>query len=94
MKILVVGARGMLGTDLMETIRHGPDVMGVDLQETDITSLEQCLSLSEKYRPGVIINAAAFTRVDDCETNPDKAFLVNGVGAGNLAARHQVVSLK
>jgi dTDP-4-dehydrorhamnose reductase len=85
MRILMVGARGMLGTDLMETISPIHDVVGVDIQEIDITSMKQCLSAAEKYRPEIIINAAAFTRVDDCEMNPEKAFLVNGDGAGNLA---------
>jgi len=75
----------MLGTDLVETIGPTHDVVGFDIQEIDITSMDQCLSAAEKYRPEVIINAAAFTRVDDCEMNPDKAFLVNGDGAGNLA---------
>jgi len=69
----------------METIRPTHDVLGFDIQDIDITSLEQCLSAAEKYRPEVIINAAAFTRVDDCEMNPEKAFIVNGDGAGNLA---------
>jgi dTDP-4-dehydrorhamnose reductase len=85
MNILVVGARGMLGTDLMETVRPVHDVLGLDIREIDITSLEQCLSAAERYRPDVIINAAAYTRVDDCETHPEQAFLVNGNGAGNLA---------
>jgi dTDP-4-dehydrorhamnose reductase len=85
MKILIAGSHGMLGADLVKTMQPGNEIQGVDLAEVDITRLEQCLAVAEKYRPDVIINAAAFTRVDDCETNPDIAFLVNGDGAGNLA---------
>jgi dTDP-4-dehydrorhamnose reductase len=85
MKILVVGSHGMLGTDLMETARPGHDVRGIDLPEIDITNPEQCLAIAQALRPGVIVNAAAYTRVDDCETHSQQAFLVNGQGAGNLA---------
>ena len=63
----------------------GCKIHGLDLPEIDITDLGQCLARVEEYRPEVIINAAAFTRVDDCESNPEQAFRVNGEGAGNLA---------
>jgi dTDP-4-dehydrorhamnose reductase len=85
MKILIAGSRGMLGTDLVKTMQPGNALQGIDLPDVDITSLEQCLSIVQEFRPEVIINAAAFTRVDDCETNPAIAFSVNGDGAGNLA---------
>jgi dTDP-4-dehydrorhamnose reductase len=85
MKILIAGSHGMLGTDLVETMQPGHDIRGIDLAQVDITHLDQCIAAAEEYRPDVIINAAAFTRVDDCETNPGLAFLVNGDGAGNLA---------
>jgi dTDP-4-dehydrorhamnose reductase len=85
MKILIAGSHGMLGTDLMNTMNSGNDLRGIDLPEVDITRLEQCRAVAEEFRPDVILNAAAFTRVDDCETNSGKAFLVNGDGAGNLA---------
>ncbi len=75
----------MLGTDLMEAMRPGHELSGVDQPEIDITSLDQCLAIAEKFQPKVIINAAAFTRVDDCETHSKEAFLVNGNGAGNLS---------
>jgi dTDP-4-dehydrorhamnose reductase len=85
MKILVVGSNGMLGTDLMSVWSPLYDVIGMDLPDLDITQLEQCLAKAQELRPDVIINAAAFTRVDDCETNAEQAFRVNGHGAGNLA---------
>jgi dTDP-4-dehydrorhamnose reductase len=85
MKILVVGCLGMLGTDLMSVFSPGHDVIGLDKPEIDITRREHCLARVEELRPDVVINAAAFTRVDDCETHEKEAFLVNGHGAGNLA---------
>jgi dTDP-4-dehydrorhamnose reductase len=85
MRILIAGSRGMLGMDLMKVMQPGNDLQGIDLPDVDITRLERCLSVVQKFQPEVIINAAAFTRVDDCETNPATAFSVNGDGAGNLA---------
>jgi dTDP-4-dehydrorhamnose reductase len=85
MKVLIVGCLGMLGTDLMAAFGPSHDVVGLDQPQMDITRLEQCLAAVEKFEPDVVINAAAFTRVDDCETHAEEAFWVNGRGAGNLA---------
>jgi dTDP-4-dehydrorhamnose reductase len=85
MKVLVVGNRGMLGTDLMAVLGPVYDVYGVDLPELDITKPEQCMEKVKELRPDAILNAAAFTRVDACEASQEEAFLVNGHGAGYLA---------
>jgi dTDP-4-dehydrorhamnose reductase len=85
MKVLVVGSRGMLGTDLMAVLSPAYDVRGVDLPDLDITQLEKCLAKVKELLPDILINAAAFTQVDRCETNEKDAFLINGYGAGNLA---------
>jgi dTDP-4-dehydrorhamnose reductase len=85
MKILIIGNRGMLGTDLMETFSSAYDTTGIDLPEIDITQLEQCHAKLKEFRPDIILNAAAFTQVDACETHEKEAFQVNGHGAGNLA---------
>lgn len=86
MKILIVGSRGMLGTDLMEAFGRAGDVTGVDLPELDITQIGQCRARLEELRPDIVLNAAAFTRVDECESREKEAFHVNGYGAGNLAS--------
>jgi dTDP-4-dehydrorhamnose reductase len=75
----------MLGTDLMAVFRDGHEVVGLDRPEIDIAQLEQCLARVRDIRPDVVINAAAATRVDDCETCEEEAFRVNGHGAGNLS---------
>lgn len=85
MKILIVGSRGMLGTDLMAAMGPVHETAGLDLPDIDITQPEQCLAKATALRPDVIINAAAFTRVDDCETHEQEAFQANAYGAGNLA---------
>jgi dTDP-4-dehydrorhamnose reductase len=86
MKVLIVGCLGMLGTDLMAAFRPHHDVIGLDRPDLDITQPGLCLARLEELVPDVIINAAAFTRVDECETHKREAFLVNGDGAGNLSA--------
>jgi dTDP-4-dehydrorhamnose reductase len=85
MKVLIVGCLGMLGSDLMAAFSPVHEAIGYDQQEMDITQLEQCLAGMEVLRPDAVINAAAYTRVDDCESHEKEAFLINGQGAGNLA---------
>lgn len=81
--ILIVGANGMLGQDLMQLLSG--DIRGVDIGEIDITSLESVKRVLLTLKPAVVINAAAYTDVDGCETNRELAMLVNGEGVGNLA---------
>jgi dTDP-4-dehydrorhamnose reductase len=81
--ILVVGANGMLGRDLMALL--GERGRGVDIAEIDITSLESVLNVVRNETPDVIINCAAFTDVDGCESNTEMAMAVNGEGPGYLA---------
>jgi dTDP-4-dehydrorhamnose reductase len=81
--VLVVGANGMLGRDLM-TVFPG-ELRGVDIGEIDITSPESVRTLLVSLKPEVVVNVAAYTDVDGCETNRELAFAVNGAGVGYLA---------
>lgn len=81
--ILVVGANGMLGRDMMSLI--GDAGRGVDLDEIDITSLESTNRIITTLKPDVVINCAAYTDVDGCESNAEKAMQVNGEGVAHLA---------
>ena len=84
MKVVVIGANGQLGSDLWREL-SSEDIVPLahsDIEITDITFVKQAF---EKHQPGVIINTAAFHQVDDCEVNPDNAFLVNALGARNVA---------
>ena len=85
MKILIAGNLGMLGSDLMSAAVAHHEVLGVDRPGTDITDRTQCLGLVRDFRPDVVINAAALTQVDYCESHEEEALLINGQGAGNLA---------
>jgi dTDP-4-dehydrorhamnose reductase len=81
--ILVVGSKGMLGTDLMRVLTG--DVRGVDIDEIDITSFESARRVLLTLKPRIVVNAAAYTDVDGCETNRELAMQVNGEGVAHLA---------
>jgi len=86
-KILVVGGRGMLGTDLVALLRSDDNlaVESADIGEIDITdaaSVEQCF---DSVRPDIAVNCAAFTDVDACETQQERAYAVNALGPELLA---------
>lgn len=85
MKILVTGATGQLGREIIKQFTRNHDVIGYGKEELDITNLEQVISLMKKGRPDAIIHTAAYTAVDECETNKLKAIEVNALGAANVA---------
>lgn len=90
--ILVVGANGMLGQDLMNELPG--EVVGLDLPDMDITSLDSVQGVMDRLKPAVVINAAAYTDVDGCESNPELAMQVNGEGVGFLAIGCQSIGAK
>jgi dTDP-4-dehydrorhamnose reductase len=81
--ILVIGCNGMLGSDLMTLL--GDRGRGVDVRDLDITSLESTERVLFSLKPSVVINCAAYTDVDGCESNRETALRVNGEGVANLA---------
>jgi dTDP-4-dehydrorhamnose reductase len=86
MRILVTGAKGMLGADLVPVLEgEGHQVTATDIEELDITVPDRIKEVVRIARPEIIINCAAYTRVDKAEKEPDKAFLINGKGAENIA---------
>jgi len=68
--ILVTGSKGQLGTDCLEVFSDIPGLAAVDLPEVDLSDRTQCLSVLNQYHPDVIVNCAAYTAVDACETDP------------------------
>ncbi|HBG08135.1 MAG: dTDP-4-dehydrorhamnose reductase [Geobacteraceae bacterium GWC2_58_44] len=81
--ILVVGCKGMLGQELMGLL--GSSARGVDVEEIDITDLESVQRVLLTLKPRVVVNAAAYTDVDGCETQAELALQVNGEGVAHLA---------
>jgi dTDP-4-dehydrorhamnose reductase len=87
-RILVVGAKGMLGRDLMEVLHSsipGDEVVGWDIEEIDIQKGEDTVTKIEKLRPDIVVHIAAYTDVDGCELNKEKAFAVNAEGTRFVA---------
>ncbi len=75
----------MLGTELTEAFGSRHEVVALGRSDLDITDAASCRHRTAECRPDVIINAAALTDVDGCESNPDEAFRVNAEAAGHLA---------
>jgi dTDP-4-dehydrorhamnose reductase len=84
LKILITGANGQLGTDLVKLLEKH-EVVPLTHDDVDITDLVSLKKMCVDNKPEVIINTAAYVRVDDCETNQDLAFKVNALGARNVA---------
>jgi dTDP-4-dehydrorhamnose reductase len=86
MKLLVTGAAGMLGRDVMLAAGNaGHDVVGFGRTELDVTDPTALAKKLDLERPDVVINCAAWTDVDGAEASEQAAFAVNGTGAGNVA---------
>jgi dTDP-4-dehydrorhamnose reductase len=82
-EILVTGCNGLLGTAVLA--RLGRRATGMDLPGLDITERASVTEAVRATNPSVIINCAALTDVDSCQTNPDRAFLVHRDGVKHLA---------
>ena len=86
MKVLVTGAKGQLGTDLMnELAKRGIEGIGVDVQEMDITDAEACRCVIKNSGADAVIHCAAYTAVDAAEDNVDLCRRINGEGTRNVA---------
>lgn len=78
MKIMLTGAKGQLGRELDEVCRAaGDQVLGLDVDSLDITDRDAVHSAIAELSPDVVVNCAAFTAVDACEAQPDRALDVN-----------------
>jgi dTDP-4-dehydrorhamnose reductase len=69
-KVLITGSKGQLGTDCLDVFKDIPEVVGIDLPEVDLSDRAPCFEALDRLRPDVIVNCAAYTAVDACETDP------------------------
>lgn len=84
MRVAIIGAKGQLGTDLVEVLGEAFEVIPLTHGDVDVT-IPKTLEILRELKPDVIINTAAYVRVDDAELYPEKAFQVNAIGALNVA---------
>ena len=81
MRVLVTGAKGQLGTDLVLTCQEaGDEVVACSRAELDLTDRDSVLAAVTSTRPDVVLNAGAWTAVDACESDPDRAYRTNAMG--------------
>ena len=85
--VAVIGSKGQLGTDLVETLQrtNGYRVFALGHEQIDCTEQASVRRVLAEMRPEVVINCAAFVRVDECEDCPEKALRVNSLGALHVA---------
>jgi dTDP-4-dehydrorhamnose reductase len=92
LKVLVTGAAGMLGCDVMRMGEDaGHELIGLARTDLDIGDREAVEHALDQHRPAAVINCAAWTDVDGAEDHADDALAVNGAGAGNVAAAADLV---
>ena len=86
-KILVTGANGQLGRAICELYTGNPEVeiIKTDVAELDITDVAATVAMIEEVKPYAIINCAAHTNVNACETDVDNAYKINAIGPRNLS---------
>lgn len=84
MRVLVTGSNGQLGRSITWVLKHH-EVLAKNRQELDITDPYSIFTVAKDFKPEIVINCAAFTDIEECETKRDEAYRVNIVGTRNLA---------
>lgn len=82
-RIAIIGSRGQLGTDLVKVLQQSGryQVFPLSHAEVECTEPDSVKVILTKLNPEIVVNCAAFVRVDECEDRPDEAFKVNSLGA-------------
>lgn len=90
MKIMITGAQGQLGQEIVKDFSENHEVFGFNSSDLDVTNLESIHTHMNRLKPHIIVNCASYNMVDDAELNPDGAQRVNEVGPKNIAeiSRH------
>ena len=85
MKVLIIGSEGMLGHDLVDSLSAENEISTTTIDTLDITDINKTIETVKKINPDVVVNAAAFTNVNECESKFDLAYNVNVLGTRNVA---------
>src|SRR3989338_9664145 len=82
MKILLFGKNGQVGWELQRTLAPLGELIALGQQEMDLTDPDSITRVIRQIRPGLIVNAAGYTSVDNAEHEPDLAMTINGIAPG------------
>ena len=95
-KIIVTGCNGQLGIAINKQYSGNTDIqlVNTDVAELDITKIDKVMELAKEVKPYAIINCAAHTNVNGCETDVDNAYRINAIGSRNLAIAATEVGAK
>jgi dTDP-4-dehydrorhamnose reductase len=85
MKVMIIGAEGMLGHDLEDILSKDHQISTTTIDTLDITDIEKTIKTVKDINPDVLVHAAAFTDVDGSEAKEDVAYNVNALGTRNVA---------
>ena len=96
MRIIITGANGQLGLELSKQLSRNKEyeVICTDIEELNIVDINSVNKVISKYKPDVVINCAAHTAVDLCETDIENAYKINAIGPRNLAIACEKVNAK
>jgi dTDP-4-dehydrorhamnose reductase len=85
--VLIIGSTGQLGSDLLHLWSVQPEerIVGLTHADIEVTSIDSVRSKLEAIQPKIVVNTSAYHKVDEVESNPEKAFSVNTIGPRNLA---------
>ena len=90
MKILLTGKNGQVGSELSRALAPLGEVVAFDRAGLDLTLPDQIVAAVRSVRPDVLVNAAAYTAVDQAESEPDVAHAINAAAVGVLAEEANV----
>jgi dTDP-4-dehydrorhamnose reductase len=86
MKVMIIGSNGQLGQDLLKSLtEEGFLVIPLTHKEVEVSDERNVRDMISSHNPDFVINTATFYKADICEEQPEKAFLVNALGALNVA---------
>ncbi|MFI5253195.1 MAG: dTDP-4-dehydrorhamnose reductase [Bacteroidota bacterium] len=93
MKVAVIGGNGQLGVDILAAFKD-VETLSLTHEDIEISDVDHVVSVLGGIKPSLVINTAAYHKVDDCEKNPDRSYEINSRGALNLAKTSESIGFE